>query len=68
MEIMKQVEKRKKRRDIKEARKAAVNIIRRHILPKEMEEALQRVLKDMAKLFSHSQSNEIVRGNNRRAI
>lgn len=34
MEIMKQVEKRKKRRDIKEARKAAVNIIRRHILPR----------------------------------
>jgi len=54
MEIMKQVEKRKKKRDIKEARKAAVNIIRRHILPKEMEEALQRVLKDMAKLFPHS--------------
>ena len=48
-----------------------MNIIRRHILPKEMEEALQRVLKDikdMAKLFPHSQSNEIVRGNNRRAI
>jgi hypothetical protein len=34
MEIMKRVEKRKKRRDIKEARKAAVNIIRRHILPR----------------------------------
>jgi len=54
MEIMRQVEKRKKRGDTKEARKAAVNIIRRHILPKEMEEALQRVLKDMAKLFPHS--------------
>jgi uncharacterized protein (DUF2267 family) len=54
MEIMKQVEKRKKRGDIKEAGKAAVNIIRRHILPKEMEEALKSVLKDMAKLFPHS--------------
>jgi uncharacterized protein (DUF2267 family) len=54
MEIMKQVEKRKKRGDIKEARKAVMNIIRRHMLPKEMEEALQRVLKDMAKLFPHS--------------
>jgi DNA-binding CsgD family transcriptional regulator len=57
MEIMRQVEKRKKRRDIKEVRKAAVNIIRRHILPKEMEEALQSVLKDMAKLLKSPQSN-----------
>jgi hypothetical protein len=62
MEIMRQVEKRKKKKDIKEVRKAVRSIIARHILPKEMEEALQRVLKDMAKLFSHSQSNETVRG------
>jgi hypothetical protein len=68
MEIMRQVEKRKKKRDIKEVRKAVSSIIRRHILPKEMEEALQRVQKDMTKLFPHSQSNETARGNNRRAI
>jgi transposase/uncharacterized protein (DUF2267 family) len=55
MEIMKQVERTKKRRDIKEVRKAVMNIIRRRMLPKEMEEALQRVLKDMAKLFKSSQ-------------
>jgi uncharacterized protein (DUF2267 family) len=54
MEIMRQVEKRKKRKDIKEVRRAVMNIIRRHILPKEMEEALKSVLKDMAKLFPHS--------------
>jgi len=57
MEIMKQVERTKKRRDIKEVRKAVRSIIARHILPKEMEEALQSVLKDMAKLFQSSQSN-----------
>jgi hypothetical protein len=68
MEIMRQVEKTKKRRNIKEVKKAVWSIIRRHILPKEMEEALRSVLKDMTKLFKSSQSNEIVRGNNRRAI
>jgi uncharacterized protein (DUF2267 family) len=52
----------RRKKDIKEVRKAVRSIIARHILPKEMEEALQRVLKDMAKLFSHSQSNETVRG------
>jgi uncharacterized protein (DUF2267 family) len=57
MEIMRQVERTKKRRDIKEVRKAVMNIIRRHILPKEMGEALQSVLKDMTKLFKSSQSN-----------
>jgi len=54
MEIMKQVEKRKKRRDIEEVRRAVSSIIRRNILPKEIEEALKSVLKDMAKLSSYS--------------
>jgi uncharacterized protein (DUF2267 family) len=54
MEIMKQVEKTKKKRDIKEARKAVIRMIRRHALPKEMEEALKSILKDIRKLFPHS--------------
>ena len=58
MEIMRQVEKRKKKRDIEEARKAAIGMIRRHLLPKEMKEALRNILKDMAKLFKSFQSNE----------
>jgi uncharacterized protein (DUF2267 family) len=57
MEIMRQVERTKKRRDIEEVRRAVMRMIRRHILPKEMEEALQSVLKDIAKLFQSSQSN-----------
>jgi DNA-binding CsgD family transcriptional regulator len=57
MEIMRQVERTKKRRDIKEVKKAASSIIRRHLLPKEMEEALRNVLKDMAKLLKSPQSN-----------
>jgi hypothetical protein len=62
MEIMKQVEKTKKRIDIDEVRKAVRSIIARHKPPAEIRKALQSVLKDMAKLFSHSQSNETVRG------
>ena len=54
MEIMRQVERTKKKGDIKEVRRAVSSIIRRNILPKEMEEALKSVLKDMAKLFPHS--------------
>jgi DNA-binding CsgD family transcriptional regulator len=57
MEIMRQVERTKKRRDIKEVKKAASSIIRRHLLPKEMEEALKSVLKDMAKLLKSSLSS-----------
>jgi hypothetical protein len=54
VEIMRQVEKTKKKRDIKEVRRAVSSIIRRNILPKEIEEALKSVLKDMAKLSSYS--------------
>jgi hypothetical protein len=58
MEIMRQVEKTKKKRDIKEARKAVIRMIRRHALPKEMEEALRNILKDIRKLLPHPQNNE----------
>jgi uncharacterized protein (DUF2267 family) len=54
MEIMRQVEKTKKKRDIEEVRRAVSSIIRRNILSKEIEEALKSVLKDMAKLSSYS--------------
>jgi hypothetical protein len=54
MEIMRQVEKTKKRKDIKEVRKAVRRIIHRHKPPAEIKKALQSVLKDMAKLFPSS--------------
>jgi uncharacterized protein (DUF2267 family) len=57
VEIMKQVERTKKRRDIKEVRKAVRSIIARHKPPAEIRKALRNVLKDMAKLFQGSQSN-----------
>jgi uncharacterized protein (DUF2267 family) len=54
MEIMRQVERTKKRRDIKEVRRAVRSIVARHKPPAEIRKALKSVLKDMAKLFPHS--------------